>query len=67
MNDYFNEDCIRASRKYSETIVQNICTYEEVRVPWDTIDWFSFFVVILAYLITFLSLIDTICDKNDDL
>lgn len=59
-NDYFNEECIKSSYKFSETIVQNVCTYEEVRVPWDVIDWFGFAVIILAYIVIVVELLNVI-------
>jgi hypothetical protein len=58
--NHFNEECVRTSYKFKETIVQNVCTYEEVRVPWEFDEWFSFVAVIISFLIIYITILKTI-------
>jgi hypothetical protein len=62
-NDYFNEECIKSSYKFGETIVQNVCTYEEVRVPWENHDWCGFFIILLSFVVALIKLIDVFEEK----
>jgi hypothetical protein len=64
-NDYFNEECIKSSYKFGETIVQNVCTYEEVRVPWDVIDWFGFVAILIAIMMLYIELLNTIKELKE--
>lgn len=50
------EECITHYEPIGEIVYQNICTYEEVRVPWTVWEWFSFGVVIIAIVCIFYTL-----------
>jgi hypothetical protein len=42
--------------RFGETVVQNVCTYEEVRIPWGVGGWFSFVAVTTAIFVIVLQL-----------
>jgi len=54
--DKLNEDCLYVYDRFGETIIQDVCTYDEVRITWDFFNWFSFVVVITAIFVIFLNL-----------
>jgi hypothetical protein len=63
--EYFTEECLYSYDKFGETVIQNLCTYEEVHVPWSIFGWLSFVVVVIAWLIIFYKLIEMIFERDD--
>ena len=55
--EYFNEDCLFVYDTFGETIIQNTCTYNEVRILWDFGQWLSFFAVIVAFFVIVINLV----------
>ena len=64
-DNYFNEECIRSSYKFGETIVQNVCTLEEVRVPWEFEDWFGFAAIVVAAIVVYLELVKALVELKE--
>ncbi len=54
--EFLNEDCLYVYDRFGETIIQDVCTYDEVRITWDFFNWFSFVVVITAIFVIVLQL-----------
>lgn len=47
-SQYFDSDCVKVYDHFGETVVQNVCTYEKVVIPWGFLEWLSFSAVLVA-------------------
>ncbi len=65
IEDYFNEECLRSSNKFGETIVQNVCTLEEVRVPWEFEDWFGFVAIVVATIVVYIEIVKALIELKE--
>ena len=63
--EYFTDECLYAYDHVGETVIQNLCTYEEVHVPWSIFGWMSFAAVIVAYLVIGWRLFKMIFERDE--